>query len=158
MPAPYTGGGPGNELRVWAQTVEGIGPALEKTLKPVFKRAAQNIKTDWQDNLRQSPYWRQIATTVGYDDISTDGVISFQIGTTPSERRTEPKGPRKRFKNGKLGRRPGGVAKNSGGLTHIAMGYTSRGGGHRTDPIEFLEEEAENLEREIGKAIVALFA
>ena len=153
MPAPYKGGGPGNELRVLARDLSAAGPRLRRNLEPVFKRAAQNIKTDWQANLRQSPYWRQIAQTVSYDDLSDGDTIRFEIGTTPSQRRTEPRGARPRTKGGKLGRRPGGDPKNSGGLTHIAMGYTSRGGGHRTDPIVFLEAEATRLEHHIGQQV-----
>ena len=153
MPAPYKGGGPGNELRHVAQLFEGVTPAMVKELKPVFKKAAQNTKTVWQENLRQSEWWRTIAQTVSYDDLSDGNLIKFEVGTPGSQRRTTPRGPRPRLKNGKLGRRPGGDPKNSGGLTHIAMGYTSRGGGHRTDPIVFMETEAEQLEKHVDDVI-----
>lgn len=153
MGAPYRGGGPGNELRTLAQNFYGAGPALDKALKPVFKKASQNIKTDWQTDLRQSDDWAQIAQALSYDDLSDDDGIRFEIGTQKSPSKP---GPRPRVRSRRSGRMvyADGNPKDSGGLTHIAMGYTSRGGGHRTDPIRFLETETERLEQYIDAAIV----
>lgn len=120
--AGYKGGGPGNELRVLAKNLYDAGPEVYKFVKPVFKKAAQNIKTDWQENPRDSAYFGQISGSVGYDDESSDDEIRFVIGSQPS--------PTKGIKHG-------------GSLVGISLGYTSRGGGHRTDPIEFMEAETE---------------
>ena len=137
--------GPGNELRKLARSLESAADGAPNRIKPVVKKAAQNIKTAWQENLRESSNFGQIATTVGYDDESGDDNIRFVIGTTPSPH-VYPK--RKRGE---------GVAKDSGGLIGIALGYTSRGGGHRIDPIEIMEAEAENLDLYLGRVLDELF-
>lgn len=147
----YKGGGPGNELRQLATDLYALSPQLRAGLVPVFKKAAQNIKNDWQENLRGSVYFAQLQKVISYDDLSGgDDEIVFEIGTPPSPHKP---------KASEIGRAARDALKNpkdSGGLVHISQGYTSRGGGSRTDPIEFMETEAERLNSEIDKVVASL--
>jgi len=129
----------GNEVRDLVAMFEGAGPKLTKALKPIFRKATQNVKNDWQENLRGSQWFKQIAKDISYDDLSTDSKIHFELGTSPSPKKGD----------------------GAGGLVHISLGYvgyTARGGGHRIDPIEFLEAESERLETEVAKALTGLFS
>jgi len=137
--------GPGNDARLLAELFEGAGPDVIKASKPILKKATQNIKNKWQENLRASKFpprivtkktgeqtivdsWGILANSISYDDLSVGDSIRFELG---SER---------------------GKAE----LMHISMGYTSRGGGHRTDPINYLDAEADVIEEEISKAVLKL--
>jgi len=144
--ADYVGGGPGNDARALAMIFEGAGPALLRDAKPIFKRAAQNLKTQWQDNIRASAFrrrvvdrktgqvknldWQGIARAINYDDHSDGKQIHYELGTD---------------------------ADGSGHLVHLSMGYTSRGGGHRTDPIEWLDDEAQAIGSELTNVLQNMF-
>ena len=129
--------GPGNELRHLSVALYGAPRELLAKQKPIFKRAAQNIKNDWQENLRESKYFGQLARAVSYDDLSTDTLIDFEIGTEPS---------------------PEEPSKHGGSLIGIAMGYNARGGGgNRIDPVDLLEPEAGRIQHHIDQALRQVF-
>jgi hypothetical protein len=123
--------GPGNELRQLEREFYGYGKAVSKAVKPIFKRAAQNIKRDWQENLRESRYWRAIAATVSYEDLSNGMNVDFAVGP-------------------ELG--------GAGSLAHISMGYTSRGGGSRIDPIDLIAEESQLIDRHVDQVLLKVMA
>lgn len=120
-----------SEVRELAVDFTRIPGELARHAVPVLSKGALNIKTQMQEELRQSGNggFRFVASTVSYDLSNTPGVLEAEIG--PS--------------------------KPAGALANIAYFGTYKGGGTVADPRGALEAEAGNFERELGNLAEELF-
>lgn len=120
------------EVRAYSVDLGAVPGEFVRFGSPALKKAAQNIKTAMQADLRASSNAgiRFVASTVTYDDIAATGTgLETEIGPE----------------------------KPQGALANIAYFGTYKGGGHTRDPREAAEEEMPAFEAEIDKMVERLF-
>lgn len=120
------------EVRAYSVDLGAVPGEFVRFGSPALKKAAQNIKTAMQADLRASSNAgiRFVAGTVTYDDIAATGTgLETEIGPE----------------------------KPQGALANIAYFGTYKGGGHTRDPREAAEEEMPAFEAEIDKIVERLF-
>ena len=120
-----------NELRELGVWLRESGPEVNRKAPTVIRKAAMNIKGDWQAAAARSRHFR-IAPTINFDERRRGDVIEAEIG--PDRRRR---------------------AARLAGIAHF--GGANGGGGTLGDPTRFLDAEAprmqEALDAIIGEAL-----
>ena len=105
-----------SEVDAYVLELGDVPSSLARHLVPVVKRAAQNVKTEMQANMRASGNagFRQIANHISYDDISGPPTIETEIGIDKG---------------------------GAGSLGNIAVYGTWKGGGTHLHPSFYAEQE-----------------
>ena len=120
-----------SEVDAYVLELGDVPSSLARHLVPVVKRAAQNVKTEMQANMRASGNagFRQIANHISYDDISGPPTIETEIGIDKGD---------------------------AGSLGNIAVYGTWKGGGTREAPEVHAQKELPAFESAALAAVEAL--
>ena len=120
-----------SEVDAYVLELGDVPSSLARHLVPVVKRAAQNVKTEMQSNMRASGNagFRQIANHISYDDISGPPTIETEIGIDKG---------------------------GAGSLGNIAVYGTWKGGGTREAPEVHAQKELPAFESAALAAVEAL--
>jgi hypothetical protein len=94
----------------------------------IGRKAAQNIKRDWQYDAAFSRHFHQIAPTINYDETVRFGAV-YEAEIGPDRRRR---------------------AARLAGIAHF--GGANGGGGTLGDPQKYLDAETPNLEQHLADA------
>jgi len=117
-----------SDLERFAAELERAPDRVEREIRPVVKKGALNIKTEWQRALGASKHFKGVKHTPSFDtEITRDGVEA-EIGPRTS------------------GQVPGD-------LVSIAHFGGARGGGGVTDPQEFLDDEGPRFVKALGDIV-----
>lgn len=123
-----------SEVDAFAANLAGIPSELSRHLVPPMKRAAQNIKTDQQEDFRASSHggFQAIASHVSYDEISVGaGGYETEIGIDKG---------------------------GAGSLANLAIFGSYKGGGTHMHPSYYARQEMPRFEAALEGAIEELFS
>lgn len=121
-----------SEVDAFVAHLQGVSGRVLPAVTPVFKRAAQNIKTDTQADMRASSNrgFQAIARHVSYDEPTVSGAtLKTEVGIDKG---------------------------GAGNLGNIAVFGTYKGGGTRKHPSEHAAKEMPEFERQILIAVEGL--
>ena len=69
-----------SEVRELAEDMRHVDSRLAPRLKPILEKGALNIKTQLQAEMRKSTHFATVARGISYEDTSTPGEYSYEIG------------------------------------------------------------------------------
>lgn len=145
-----------SEVRALAADMRAIPEQLNRHVRPIVERGANNIKREIRRNFDNSEHFSPVARTVRYEMHETsfggDGVYEAEIGPMDSNRG----GGRLLSDNQRASSegRDFSSGSTAAPLAHIAIHGTSRGGGGNVpDPILALENEAPRFEKALSDLV-----
>ncbi|MDO5534119.1 MAG: hypothetical protein Q4F65_05660 [Propionibacteriaceae bacterium] len=116
-----------NELRELGVWLRESGPEVNRAAPGVVRKAAMNIKGDWQMDAAFSRHFR-LTPTINFDERRRGDVIEAEIG--PDRRRR---------------------AARLAGIAHF--GGANGGGGTLGDPTHYLDKEAPRMAEALAKIV-----
>ena len=69
-----------SEVRELAADLRAVDSRLVRHVKPILVRGALNIKNQLRSEMRKSTHFAPVARGISYDDTSTPGEYSYEIG------------------------------------------------------------------------------
>jgi len=119
-----------SDLTKFGDELVAAADGLLAKVKPVVAKGALNVKTQMVKDMKASAHFKQVAHTIGYDDIEVDdGAVEANVG-------------------------PATEGQVVGDLAHLAyFGGAHGGGGTVPDPQTALDDEAPKFEDALTKIV-----
>lgn len=123
------------ELRTLGTWLREAGPEVNQAAPGVLRKAAVNIKDEWQEAARKSRHFA-LAHTINFDERDKGDVLEVEVG------------PDRTIMGGKRGK---GSPAQLAGIAHF--GGANGGGGTLGDPQRFLDSEAPRMADALNKIV-----